>query len=286
MDNIFSDLASLGLGGIGKTSIFEDEEKESAVKEEVKVETTVNEEDFIFDKTLTCPVCSKTFKTKQVKTGKPRFVGTDTDLRPRYEGIDTIKYDAAVCLHCGYGALVRNFTGVTVKQAKEVKTQISANFKGLVNEPGAYSYDAAIQRYKMALLTAMVIHSKTSERAYVCLKLAWMYRGMRESLDKDSADYAKIAKDCAINELSFTKNAYDGFTMALAKEMPPICGMDENTLNYMMSDLARRCQDYENAEKYAYAIVSSRTVQVKLKERARDQVALIRKEKGETEGAS
>ena len=35
------------------------------------------ETDYIFDKTIKCDVCGKEFKTKQVRTGKARFVGTD-----------------------------------------------------------------------------------------------------------------------------------------------------------------------------------------------------------------
>ena len=47
------------------------------------------ETDYIFDKTIKCDVCGKEFKTKQVRTGKARFIGTDDILKPLYEGIDT-----------------------------------------------------------------------------------------------------------------------------------------------------------------------------------------------------
>ena len=38
------------------------------------------ETDYIFDKTIKCDVCGKEFKTKQVRTGKARFIGTDEVL--------------------------------------------------------------------------------------------------------------------------------------------------------------------------------------------------------------
>ena len=292
MDNMFADLEQLGLGGIGSVSLFEEEKEEVANqstkgKEDDEVAKSVhNEEDFIFDKTMTCPVCDKSFKTKQVKTGKPRFVGTDTDLRPRYDGIDVVKYDVAVCLHCGYASLIRNFSNITPRQCKDIKENITSDFKGMTNDLGAYSYDTAIQRYKLALFSGVVKHAKLSDRAYICLKLAWLYRGYRENLSKETKEYDKVAKSFAINELSFTKNAYEGFTKALAKEMPPICNMDDSTVNYMMSDLARKCQDYGNAEKYVYAVISSRSANSKVKERARTQLALIKKEKERFEGKS
>ena len=59
------------------------------------------ETDYIFDKTIKCDVCGKEFKTKQVRTGKARFIGTDDILKPLYEGIDTCKYDIIMCPHCG-----------------------------------------------------------------------------------------------------------------------------------------------------------------------------------------
>jgi len=40
------------------------------------------ETDYIFDKTIKCDVCGKEFKTKQVRTGKARFIGTDDILKP------------------------------------------------------------------------------------------------------------------------------------------------------------------------------------------------------------
>lgn len=274
------DLESLGLGKINSVDIFE-EEKEEAVKEKQQetVSTGPKEEDFLFEKTITCPVCQKSFRTKQVKIGKPRFVGTDSDLRPRYENIDTVKYDAVVCLHCGYSGLMRNYNSISARQIKDVKENISKTFKGMVNENGPYSYPLAIQRYNLALYSSVVMHSKLSERAFICLKLAWLYRGFIESLSKDAPDFEKTAREYAINELLFTKKAYEGFMKAIIKEMPPICGMDEITVNYMMADLGRRCQDYDNAERFAYDVIASRTASAKIKEKAREEMAMIKKDK-------
>ena len=279
MDNLFGDLEALGLGKTDNVEIFEETketEQTSAKKEEHSV-IEHKEEDFLFEKTMTCPVCQKSFKTKQVRVGKPRFIGTDSDLRPRFENVDTVKYDAVTCLHCGYSALMRNFNSITTRQIKEVKDNICKTFKGMENEAGSYSYEFAIQRYKLALYTGVVSHAKLSDRAFICLKLAWLYRGQIETLSKDTPNYDKVARDFAINELIFTKKAYEGFMMAITKEMPPFCGMDDITVNYMLSDLGRRCQDYENAERFGYSVISSKTATAKLKEKARVEIDLIKK---------
>ena len=38
-----------------------------------------DESTYVFDKSMNCPVCDADFKTKQVKTGKARFLGTEAD---------------------------------------------------------------------------------------------------------------------------------------------------------------------------------------------------------------
>ena len=82
------------------------------------------ETDYIFDKTIKCDVCGKEFKTKQVRTGKARFIGTDDILKPLYEGIDTCKYDIIMCPHCGYAASLRLFGPVSYTHLDVYKRQI------------------------------------------------------------------------------------------------------------------------------------------------------------------
>ena len=90
-------LAGLGLDNLEDMDIFGQEKKEEqAVVEAPKIE----EKDLIYDKNFTCPVCGEDFSTKIMKTGKARLLGTDQDLRAKYEGIDAVKYDVILCPHC------------------------------------------------------------------------------------------------------------------------------------------------------------------------------------------
>ena len=105
-----------------------------------------------------------------IKTGKIKLISADTDLRPKYQNVDSLKYDAVVCPHCGYSALNRFFNYMTSTQAKLIREQISASFKGINEECDEYTYDDAIARHKLALVNTIVKKSKISERAYTCLK--------------------------------------------------------------------------------------------------------------------
>lgn len=243
------------------------------------------EKTYIFDKKLDCPVCGKSFTAKVVKTGKARFVGTDMDLRPRYTGIDTIKYDVYMCPKCGYAAVSREFPHMTLLQKKNIKDEISSKFEGVTENGDYYTYDDAILRYKMALLTSIKKPTKLSECAYLCLKLAWLYRSVGESVCPDgdvsalAGDAKRVAESAKTEEQKYLKEAYEGFDKALTTEFPPVCGMDEVTLNYLMSVLAYENGNNDMANKYGYSVLSSRNASSKIKDKERDLLDLIKSDK-------
>lgn len=271
MSSIFSGLESMGLKNLGDIKIYEEPEKEEKKKQvEVHKEPVVTESDFLFEKRIQCPVCDKEFHNKTVKTGKPRLIGSDSDLRPKYVGIDSVKYDAIVCPNCGYAALSRFFSYMTSAQSKLIIENVSKTFKGLPASGDVYTYEEAINRYKLALYNTVVKRGKNSEKAYTCLKIAWLFRGMKENIDDSNpkAPALRIACDASEKEMLF--NAFDGFLAGRSKEDFPICGMDEPTLDYLLADIATRLGKYDIASKFASDIIVSRIANAKLKERARD----------------
>ena len=114
MANLFAGLENLGLKNVEKVDVFESNDSKEKVAADAnqgaKAEAT--EEELVFDKTYTCPVCDNEFKSKMVRTGKVRLAGADSDLRPRYLVVDSLKYDAVLCPKCGYAALNRYFNFV------------------------------------------------------------------------------------------------------------------------------------------------------------------------------
>lgn len=229
----------------------------------------VQEQEFLFDKAYTCPICGNKFKAKTVKSGKAKMAGSDMDLRTRYEQIDMLKYDIIMCPDCGYAALDRFFNSVTSVQVKNVKEKICATFKP--REPREfYTYDEALDRYKLALANAMVKQSNSSEQAYICLKTAWVLRGKAEHLDKDLPDYEAQKKQCEDEENRFLKNALDGLLSARQTEPFPMCGMDEPTVDYIIGVTAMRFEQYDLTSRLIAGIIQSREASPRLKDRARD----------------
>ncbi len=270
MGDIFSGLESLGFAGLSGVKIYDEEKKEQAKSnEEKKEEKVINESDFLFDKKLTCPVCDKEFKTKTVKTGKPRLIGSDPDLRPKYLGIDSIKYDAIVCPNCGYAALSRYFSYMTSAQAKLIKDNVSSSFKGLPPSGEIYSYDEAIARHKLALLNTVVKKAKNSERAYTCLKIAWLFRGKQENVPDNFPNKEKAIESWKEAERDMVNNAFSGFKVAMEKEDFPICGMDEATFTYMLAVLADKVGAEEDCAKLISQLLVSHTANPRIKDKAR-----------------
>lgn len=279
MANLFSGLDAFGLSNLSNIDIYEDKDKEEDKKSASENKPTFSEEDIIFDKSYSCPVCDQEFKSKMVKSGKVKLLNLDTDLRPKYQFADPLKYDVIVCPHCGFAALNRFFKYVSTGQAALIKKNISAVFKGLKEEGNIYSYDDAIARHKLALVNSIVKKAKTSERAYTCLKTAWVIRGKAESLTEDQPDYQDQLIKLKKEELEFLSSAYDGFNEAFSKETFPMCGMDENTVGLIMAELSRKIGKYDEAGRWISKILISRDANDRIKTKAREIKELIKEDK-------
>lgn len=207
-----------------------------------------------------------------VRSGKAKAMVADQDLRPRYEGIDVLKYDIISCPYCGYSSMSKNFPYLTPAQKRAIKENICSSYKPRKIDPDKkiYTYEEAMERHKLALVNTIVKHGKASEKAYICLKTGWILRGQREALEADTPDYEKKKQELESAENQFLKNAYDGFVTARASESFPICGMDEMTVDYLLATLAMRFEEYETAAKLLGSIVTSRTANARIKDRAHD----------------
>lgn len=277
MAGILSGLASLGLGNLENKNIFEKDSKKDGEKkgaEPVKVE----EKDLVYDKSFECPVCDTKFSCKIVKTGKAKLLQTDMDLRPKYDGVDVAKYDVVVCPTCGNSAVTRYFVGMTSMQVKLIRENISQNVHLHTYNGETYSYDEAIERYKLALACAVVRKAKASEKAYVCLKSAWLLRGYAESLDVSAEDYEEKKSQLEEEEKEYLKNAYEGFIEARQSEQFPICGMDEMTVDYLVAVLAYQFKQLDVASRLVATIITSASANARTKDKARDLKDMILEE--------
>lgn len=268
MAGILSGLGDLGLGNLENMELYEAPKEADEQKKETAV-VKVEEKDLLLDRTFKCPVCDRDFTAKTIKTGKAKLIGTDWNLRPRYEGIDPVKYDVQLCPQCGYAALSRFFPNMTSVQAKLVKENISQKVRLRSFDGETYSYEEAMERYKLALVNAVVKRGKSSEKAYICLKSSWLVRSYIEELEVESGNEQKI-EELKGQEEEYLMNAYNGFVEARQSETFPMCGMDESTMDYLLAELAAHFKKYDVASKLIAGILTSTAANARMKDKARD----------------
>ena len=164
-------------------------------------------------------------------------------------------------------------------QAKLIRENITKNFSGLPKTGGTYTYDDAILRHQLALANAIVKKAKNSEKAYTCLKMAWLFRGKRETLPKETKDYDKVVADLKKEEDDLLGKAYEGFMTAFSRESFPMCGMDEMTVTFLVAELARRTGKYEESGRWISKVLTSRSANERIKNKARDIKELLNEDK-------
>ncbi|MCR5488070.1 MAG: DUF2225 domain-containing protein [Lachnospiraceae bacterium] len=278
---IFSGLEGLGID-LKEQDLFADKSKEPKISpeqqrlEEMKKKEE-EEKDLLIRKSYVCPCCSKNFKSLTVKANKGRLLDQDIDLRPRYDEVDKTKYEVVMCPECGYAARVQIFNELSEKQAKLVREKISQSFKSKTEDPDIYTYDESIMRYQMALANAMVRGLKSSEKAFLCLKMAWVIRGKKEH-ENFPADSPEVKKTEEM-EQELLKNALEGFAKARSSESFPMCGMDQYTVDYILAALFYENHDYNRCLHMISELLTSQMTNPRIKEKARNLKDLIASEK-------
>ncbi len=279
MAGIFSGLESLGLGNLTGSKLFEKDDKgKKKVAVEKAAPVVLEEKDYIFDKTIECPVCETKFTAKVMKNSKAKLLSSDLDLRQKFEGVDAVKYDAIRC-SCGYSALSRYFPTIMPTQVKAIRENICMRVKVTPQTGETYSYEEAIERYKLTLACAVVKNAKASEKAYICLKSAWLLRGYQEYLQSKGELTEEKKDELFAEEKEYLKNAYEGFVAARGSENTPIAGMDEWTVDYLLAALAFELEDYEMSSRLIAKIVTSNAASSRMKDKARELKDMILEKK-------
>lgn len=261
MKNIFEDLKPLGFNDLDKIEIFTKHE-EKQKKEQGKNTSKNVAEEILYDKSYVCPVCDTQFKSKSIRSGKNRLMTVDRDLRPVYDLVNPLYYEPIVCEKCGYSALAKNFNTLSNAQIKLIKEQICTNYKEH-HFSGVLTAKEAIHKYKLVLLNAIVKRAKDGEKAYICLKIAWVYRELEDEE----------------NEKVFLQHALTGFLNAYNKERFPIFELGELTVAYLIAEFYYQFKEYEKAQQWVSCVVLDRSVSLRLKTKALHLKTLIREAK-------
>lgn len=285
---ILSDLSKLGVNVDMEHGLYGNNGDRDRLQQKKAEEDSQNlellqeqqEMELIHDRNFTCKACGREFVIKVLRNAKIRRAPSDEDLRPRAEKIDILKYEAISCPYCGYSAMTRYYDRITNYQLKLIKENISATFEPQpVYGAPTYSYEYAVRCYQMGLANAVVKKAKASEKAHYCLNIAWLLRDEAAQFPPGEAYEEVKAK-----EEQYYRQAYDGLLLAMREEMYPICGMNQNTAEYLIGYMAAHFREYTVASKLISGVLTNRTTPNRLKDRALELkqriIAEIRKGQG------
>lgn len=219
----------------------------------------INYENYLYDKTYTCPCCNNIFKTRALKISKLIPREQDSDFFNHYEPINPLVYDAVLCSKCGYCCVSKLFEKKLYKnQIKAIITTITPSFKPKIYS-NVYDLKTGLERLKLALVSTITKNAKSSEKAFVIMKIAWMYRLLGDTK----------------SENAFLESAYKEFVEAFSTEDLPIFGMNQHAMEYLIAELARKTNRYSEAILMFGKIITSPNATNEIKDLARKQKDLI-----------
>ncbi|OCA98515.1 DUF2225 domain-containing protein [Clostridium beijerinckii] len=213
----------------------------------------------LFDKQIVCPVCNSHFKAKTVKSKSPRVISKDSDFFIRYSVVNPYFYDVLICNSCGYAAMRSDFEKLKSHKKELVLSNVTPKWKPR-EYPHILDEKLAIERYKLALLNAMLIDLPNSTKGMISLKIAWMNRLL----------------DNNIQETLFLKQALEGFNTAYMTEIFPIYGLQRDSLMYLLGELNRRLGNNQDALQWYSKTIVNTNSSYKIKEMARVGKDLIK----------
>lgn len=257
-EELFSGLADLGFNNIEDIDLFKKAEDEAEALDTELITDEDRERSLLYDREIVCPVCQKKFSIKTIKKSSNKAIKRESDFYVHYNLINPYFYEVLLCNHCGYAALSTDFAKIRPGQADLVRKKVTPKWQNKTY-PDIYNVNIAIERYKLALLNYFFTEDVASKKAMTCLKIAWMYR-----LLKDKP-----------NELTFLKQAIEGFEHAYTEEKFPFYEMNEFMVQYLIGEMHRRVGNDDKALSWFGKVITSFNAKQNIKDKARDQRDLI-----------
>lgn len=267
--NLLSGLEKFGIKSDGKLDITDDgtRKKEDGTQPVKKSITDLEEKDMVLQKSVQCPICDHKFKVLQIKSAKVKRVGADQDTRPHYHNIDVLKYEVIVCPNCGYAALNKYFAHLSATQMRWIKEAVCKNFKPVSDDvPEIYTPDEAVDRYKLALVSAMAKHARLSEKSLICLRIAWIRRDQIKEMSESKAEEVGRKQQYEEEYEGFYRQAYEGYTKAYSTES----GLNPIAVEFLLANMAIHFKEYGTAAKLISSLLGNPNTSPRVKDKCLD----------------
>lgn len=120
--------------------------------------------------------------------------------------------------------------------------------------------ELAIEKYKLALITALSIEKPNSTIGMILIKISWMYRLLNNNIE----------------ELKYLSQALTTFENAYINENFPMYGLNRDSLTYLIGDLNRRFNYNDTSLQWYSKVITTIGASYRVKELARTGTDLIK----------
>jgi len=195
----------------------------------------------LYEKNCICPICSTSFTSKKIRTRFVKPWKVDTDYGPIFKQGDynPLFYYITVCPECGF-SFSEDFSVLSGEKIKQiVKKQITEKMDRHIDYRSARDFDQAVKTHKLAIYSAQVVGEKHIVFAKLCLRLAWLYRGIEDKVEENR--FLQLAT--AEYEQSYIHSDFN------PESMPEIAVL------YMIGELNRKLGNYNEAVRYFATVV-------------------------------
>lgn len=216
-----------------------------------------------YEKKIDCIHCKKNFPTYKVRSKNVRVKSTASDFQPIYsqEQVNSYFYNVYVCEHCGF-SFTEDFTKYFAPGTEvTIKEQITNKWAHRTFN-GERNALQALEAYKLAYICATLKKEKNIVIAGLLLRITWIYRSL----------------DNVEQEMRFMKMARDQYMETYSNEDYRSTQMTEERVLYMIAELSRRLNDYQNATLFFSRIFEKQryTNEPKIIQMAKEQWELVR----------
>ncbi|MGE5380941.1 MAG: DUF2225 domain-containing protein [Methylocystaceae bacterium] len=228
------------------------------------------DDNYLFDRKVTCPVCGQVFETKMLRSSKLRVKNIDADFRQHFVDVEPLWYAVWSCPYCYYSNLNFDYNQVTEAQKKLVMagmSDIRAKFPFKFTAPR--TMDQVMASYYLNLQTLQFMKVDQVRLAKIWLRLAWLYQ------DAGDEQLSLVATDKAL--AGFSDGYYNSRRDSGVEQDQRLC--------CLMGEMALRLNKMEDALKHFRNAVVRRGGNEAVNRTAQDRIMDLKKLVREAEDA-
>ncbi|MCH1625529.1 DUF2225 domain-containing protein [Ferdinandcohnia quinoae] len=221
----------------------------------------------LYDKSKTCSICNKGYKTKRLRSGFVKAIKHDSDFCSYYENeaLNPLLYYVSVCPHCGFSVSEEFTTSFPPNTIEAIKNNICAKWSGS-NYCEERSIQKAISTYKLAIYSATLKEEKHITIAGLYMRLSWIYRTIHN--DEQENRFMSLALEEYIQ--SYLNSDFLNTQMSVTR------------LFYLIGEVSWRTGNTDQATKYFSKVIEKQkdnTQEKNIVEMAKERWQEIREEK-------